>query len=67
MTFGMIIALQPLYYIILVIIITKQFGADSHFTFFYLPGSRACSRAGGGGSGGELSPGWCSTVIHKTT
>ncbi len=30
MTFNLIIALQPLYYII---IITKQFGADSHFIY----------------------------------
>ncbi len=51
-------------------IITKQFGADSHFTIFYLPGSRAgggACGACGGDSGGELSPGWCSTVINKTT
>ncbi len=33
MTFNLIIALQPLYYIILVILITKQFGADSHFIY----------------------------------
>ncbi len=40
----------------------------------YLPGSRAVAvvvggdgsgGGGGGGCGGELSPGWCSTVIHK--
>ncbi len=55
MTFDLIIALQPLYYIILVII--SNLGLIHTLLFFHLPGSRAGGGACGGGSGGELSPG----------
>ncbi len=34
---------------------------------YYLPGSKSVSAAGGSRGGDELSPGWCSTVINKTT
>ncbi len=53
------------------IIVLQSNFADLQFTL-YLPGSRvivvaAAAAGGGGGGGGRLSPGWCSTVINKTT